>query len=87
MPPCPSCGAAPDASWKFCIYCGTVLTEDAAGAAASATIPAAVPGAIRPEQAEAARSKLDVPLLIGIALGAAGAALIVYVAIALFAPR
>lgn len=77
MPPCPSCGAALETSWKFCIFCGTALTEDAA----------AIPSAIRPEQAVAVRSKLDIPLLVGIALGAAGAALIVYVAIALFAPR
>ncbi|MCW4386023.1 zinc ribbon domain-containing protein [Salinibacterium sp. SYSU T00001] len=76
MPPCPSCGADLDTEWKYCIYCGVALA------------PAAVPGAIRAADApdERPRTRLDVPLLIGIVLGVAGVALLVYMGIVLFGP-
>lgn len=76
MSPCPSCSAELTQDWKFCIYCGSALVTTAA-----------VPGAIRPEDVAAApRTRLDVPLLIGIVLGVAGAALLVYMGIQFFAP-
>jgi len=77
MPPCSSCSAELAQDWKFCIYCGSALVTTAA-----------VPGAIRAEDAAAApRTRLDVPLLIGIVLGVAGAALLVYMGILFFGPH
>lgn len=79
MPPCTSCGAELTSTWKYCIYCGAALV----------IASAAVPGAIRGEDAAASapRTRLDVPLLIGIVLGVAGTALLVYMGILFFAPR
>lgn len=85
MPSCTSCGAELTSDWKFCIYCGTTL---AAASAVPAVVTAAVPGAIRQEDAtaDAPRTRLDIPLLIGIVLGLAGAALLVYMGIVFFGP-
>lgn len=81
MPTCPSCGAELSPEWKFCIRCG------AATRAPSSGMPT-VPGAIRPDAgtAIATPSRLDVPLLVGIVLGTAGVALIVYIGILLLGP-
>ncbi len=74
---CANCGGALGRAWKYCIYCGTTLS------------PAAViPGAIRPDaEPERRRSRLDVPLLVGIALAAAGAGMIIYLAVLFLLPR
>ena len=47
-----------------------------------------IPPAIRPDAfAEPPKTRLDIPLLVGIMLGLAGTALIVYLAILLFGPK
>lgn len=94
MPTCLSCGANLAPEWKFCIYCGAIAAtvsprrrSDRADAAGF-SIAADIPPAIRPAESIAVRrSKLDVPLLVGIVLGVAGAALIVYMAILLLGPK
>ena len=86
MPTCPSCGANLSPEWKFCIYCGAVAATVSPKRRAASD--RAVPGAIRPDGlATARRSRLDVPLLIGIVLGTAGVGIIVYMAVLLFGPR
>jgi len=73
---CANCGEALERAWKYCIYCGTTLET------------AAIPGAIRPDaEPEKRKSRLDVPLLIGIALAAAGAGMIIYLAVLFLLPR
>jgi len=87
MPTCLNCGANLAPEWKYCIYCGAAVAT-VSPRRRDATIPPAIPSAIRPQGAPAARkTRLDVPLLIGIVLGVAGAALIVYLAILLFGPK
>lgn len=88
-----SCGANIAPEWKFCIHCGTVAPTvsprryDARGRSQG------LPAAIRPEPAHLASTpagrstRLDVPLLLGIVLGVAGVALIVYLAIMTFGPQ
>ncbi len=90
MPTCLNCGANLAPEWKYCIYCGaavaTVSPRRRSGR--DATIPPAIPSAIRPEtMTDTRKTRLDVPLLIGIVLGLAGTALIVYMAILLFGPK
>jgi hypothetical protein len=89
MPTCLSCGANLAPEWKYCIYCGAVAAtvsprrrggRDDYGL----TIP---PTRRRDVLARAPRTKLDIPLLVGIVLGLAGTALIVYMAILLFGPK
>lgn len=80
MHDCVNCGRTLDPGWKFCIYCGT-----RAQALSRPSIPAAIrpaPPADFPPDEEPApaprRFRVDVPLIIGIALGVAGIILIVY---------
>lgn len=89
MPTCLSCGANLAPQWKYCIYCGavaaTVSPRRRSGRDPSSVT---VPPAIRPDViAVPAKTKLDVPLLVGIMLGVAGTVLIVYMAILLFGPK
>ncbi len=83
MVTCENCGRDLDPGWKFCIGCGTRVVAAAAGVAEG------IPAAIRPDDAAPARrrSRLDVPLLIGIVLGTAGVALIVYLTITILGPH
>ena len=100
---CANCGRSLERAWKYCIYCGVTLEPGSAvpgdpGASAVHADPAAlgartapvgpIPGAIRPSvQPPEQRSKLDVPLLIGIVVAAAGAGMIIYLAILFLVPR
>lgn len=89
MPTCLSCGANLAPEWKYCIYCGAVAaTVSPRRRSGRDDNGMTIPPAIRPDAgAEPAKTKLDVPLLIGIVLGLAGTVLIVYLAILLFGPK
>ncbi|MCU1514893.1 MAG: hypothetical protein JWO10_1983 [Microbacteriaceae bacterium] len=79
---CTNCGKSLDPAWKFCIYCGATVEPT--------TRAEPIPNAIRPDPTEVAarkRSRVDVPLLIGIGLAAAGAAMIVYLAVLFLLPH
>lgn len=85
MATCEICAREVEPDWKFCIGCGTPrAVADVPGAA----VPS-IPSAIRPDDAADARrrSRLDVPLLVGLALAAAGVALIVYLTITILRPH
>ncbi len=91
MGECVNCGRALDPHWKFCIYCGTAVP-----AADGETRPE-IPSAIRPPTFEGTvaeadfdaepdprqKRRIDVPLIIGIALGIAGVTLIIYMVVVL----
>lgn len=89
MPTCLSCGANLAPEWKYCIYCGAVAaTVSPRRRGGRDDNGMTIPPAIRPDTTvQLQRSKLDVPLLIGIVLGLAGTVLIVYMAILLFGPK
>lgn len=82
-----NCGRALQQEWKFCIYCG-------APARAGDHIPSAIrPSTITPSfdddpenefvPIERRRRRIDVPLLVGLVLGVAGIALVIYMSIVL----
>ena len=89
MPTCLSCGANLAPEWKYCIYCGAVAaTVSPRRRGGRDEYGVTIPPAIRPDAlAEPPKTKLDIPLLIGIVLGLAGTVLIVYMAILLFGPK
>lgn len=92
MPTCLSCGANLSPEWKYCIYCGaiaaTVSPKRRRERADEGGFGLTIPPAIRPDVVDAARAtRLDIPLLVGVVLGLAGTALIVYLAILLFGPK
>ena len=93
MSECANCGATMQQRWRFCIHCGTPV---GAAVAAPTTAPfidhsptvitAVIPGAARAPvgpDAPAGRRRVDIPMIAGIALGAAGIALIIYMIVVL----
>lgn len=82
---CENCGSALDPAWKFCIHCGDPIPNRLAGVLSAA----AIPSAIRPDAAVAIpqRKRVDVPLLVGIALALGGAGMIVYLAVLFLLPH
>lgn len=88
MPTCLSCGANLSPEWKYCIYCGAVAaTVSPRRRSGRDDSGITIPPAIRPEAVAGGTTRLDIPLLIGVVLGLAGTALIVYMAILLFGPK
>ena len=88
MPTCLSCGANLSPEWKYCIYCGAVAaTVSPRRRSGRDDSGVTIPPAIRPEALAGRGTRLDIPLLIGVVLGLAGTALIVYMAILLFGPK
>ena len=90
MPTCLSCGANLAPEWKYCIYCGAVAaTVSPRRRSGRDDNGITIPPAIRPEATTTMgrKTRLDVPLLVGVVLGLAGTVLIVYMAILLFGPK
>ncbi len=72
MATCENCGRELGRPWKYCIHCGAPITADAG-----------IPGAIRPTDVAATPGpRIDLPVVIGIAVAVAGLVLIVSLAIA-----
>lgn len=92
MGDCVNCGLPLAEGWKFCIRCGARVEQGAQ------PVPAAIRPAFPPddpafppdeddEQVRPSRRfRLDVPLVIGVALGIGGIVLIVYMLIVLNGP-
>lgn len=75
---CANCSAPLHPEWKYCIRCGTAVERASA----------AIPSAIRPEPDDedeqvTPNRRIDVPLLLGIALAIAGVVLIGFVIVTL----
>lgn len=92
MSNCVNCQAELQPEWKFCIYCGTAVAPARPVGEQTGEGPK-IPGAIRPnidgphpdhaDLDHAPKRRLDIPLLVGILLGAAGIALVIYMVIVL----
>lgn len=93
MGDCVNCGRELQPEWKFCIYCGTALLPRRP----EVQIPSAIrpepssgtgiDALNEPDDEDLdlprRKKRIDIPLTIGIALGVAGIALVVYMAIVL----